>query len=199
VSPDAFQIDEDYDRANADDEVSRYGAYVRERMREFTECWDGAWDEDVTRRVVFAATAWRVATAPIMAPGYVRYHPRITSALVHSSHWDGSLIAIIGLITPWPQPLAASSSWQGDPLWRDWPTESWPDQRYLEPSEEDVAAAPYLLTCAELHVTVPTMSLPAAPAGPREWVEEAARQAVAAVAQALNEIVGPVLAQLEQT
>ena len=40
----AFWIDYDYDRENASDGISRYGAYVRQSTS-LAECWDGTWDD----------------------------------------------------------------------------------------------------------------------------------------------------------
>ena len=40
----AFWIDYDYDRENASDGISRYGAYVR-RSSAMAESWDGTWDD----------------------------------------------------------------------------------------------------------------------------------------------------------
>ncbi|MCP9954691.1 hypothetical protein [Actinomadura madurae] len=97
-----FRIDAEYDREYASDGVSRYGAYVRDRLNSsFAECWDGTWGEPSSRLAAFAAAAWRTATGPVMAPGYVRYHSRVLGARVERSQWDGSLIAAVSLVAPW--------------------------------------------------------------------------------------------------
>jgi hypothetical protein len=77
----AFWINEEYDRDQASDGVSRFGAYVR-KATALAECWDGTWDGPGTRQVQFAAAAWATATAPVMAPGYVRYRPRVLTGTV---------------------------------------------------------------------------------------------------------------------
>lgn len=72
-----FRVDGEYDREYAGDGVSRYGAYVRSRLDgSFAECWDGTWEEPASRRMAFAAAAWRTAVGPVMSPGYVGYHSR---------------------------------------------------------------------------------------------------------------------------
>ena len=43
----AFRIDEDYDQAYASDGVSRYGAYLRDRVSDFAKCWNGAWGDPI--------------------------------------------------------------------------------------------------------------------------------------------------------
>jgi hypothetical protein len=103
----AFWIDADDDRERASDGKSRYGAYVRHNRKGFAESWDGTWDEALPAH--FAEQAWRVATSPVMAPAYVRYHPRILSARIEHNFWDGSLKGLVELITPWPQVLRQSS------------------------------------------------------------------------------------------
>jgi len=57
----AFWIDQDFDREQATDGISRYRAEVRGRASEFAESWG-----DISP-VTFAATAWRLATA--LRPG----------------------------------------------------------------------------------------------------------------------------------
>ncbi len=86
MSPTAFWVDRGYDRDSASDGGSRYGAYVRERLGWFTDagCWE--WDDSAPR---FAAVVWRIATGPVMVPGYVRMHPKTTCAesLVRNPFW----------------------------------------------------------------------------------------------------------------
>ena len=72
----AFWIDYDYDRENASDGVSRYGAYVRQSST-LAESWDGTWDDAQVRQARFAEAAWATATTPVMSPGFVRRHPRV--------------------------------------------------------------------------------------------------------------------------
>lgn len=143
----AVWIDADYDREHATGGHSRYGAYVRDRLGSFAECWDGSYDDPA--EVQFAATAWRVATGPIMVPGYVRCHPRILTTELEPSSWDCSLLAQVDLITPWPRPLTDSRRWMAATdrgWWRDWQLEF--GGTYYAPTDEDLTKAPYLLTSA---------------------------------------------------
>src|ERR1017187_6240513 len=96
LSMDAFWIDIDYDRENATDGVSRYAAYVRQAAASF-EPWS-----DNDQAVELAVFAWQQATGPVMAPGYVRRHPRIAAARLARSDWDGSLLATVDLVMPPP-------------------------------------------------------------------------------------------------
>ncbi|MGW5410747.1 hypothetical protein [Actinomadura geliboluensis] len=189
-----FWVDEEYDREYASDGVSRYGAYVRDRLdSSFAECWE-TWGEPSSRRVEFASAAWRTATGPVMAPGYVRSNSRVLGARVERSQWDGSLIAAVSLVAPWPAALARSLDWQGGRRWRDWPTELRGDgYDFVEPTEQDVAGAPFMQASLALTFTVPVDQLPEAPEGPDDGVEDCARQAVEGLVVDLNRAVGPVL------
>jgi hypothetical protein len=190
--PTAFWADRDYDREYASDGISRYGAYLRDVT---FEPWT-----DNDQAVEWVAFAWRRATGPVMSPGYVRYHPRVLAAQLERSGWDGSLIAGVNLVSPWPEeiktPLARSVRLgDRDAYWQDWPTEylGGDTVSYYEPSEADVAARPYLLTTVSLQFTVPSAALPEPPATPAALLS-AGQQAVAVVMAELNRIVGPVLA-----
>ncbi len=203
ITSQAVWIDADYDKDSASDGKSRYGAYVRDRVSSFAECWDGIYEEALA--VHFAATAWQAATGPIMVPGYVRYHRRIRGVQLEHSYWDGSLLASLDLITPWPQQLRESPRWMEQTArgwWRDWLMEF--GDAYCEPSDEDLTKAPYLLTTASMRFTVPSIELPQPPVGwrgrgmpdPADLVATA-RESVAVVVRELNRIVGPVIRALE--
>jgi hypothetical protein len=207
----AFRVDGDYDQDSASDGVSRYGAYVRARLDWFQNagCWE--WDDSAPR---LAAVAWRIATGPVMAPGYVRCHPKIRKAEVERSEWDGSLLACVDLITPWPHALERSREWRGGKWWRDWPAETLiGHDAYYWPSGEDLAKNPYLLASASLRFAVPSGQLPRPPAGPafaepgapppaREDMRalaETAQRSVEVLAGELNRVIAPVLAALERS
>jgi hypothetical protein len=197
----AFWIDDEYDRDHSSDGVSRFGAYVRDRMRQFAEAWDGTWDDGT---VPFACTTWRTATSPVMAPGYVRMHPRVLSAQVIRNDWDGSLAADVHLITGQPEPLRylPVDPASGSATWRDWPSEysfSRDTDDYYEPTGEDVTRGAYLLASARLCATLPAgrLSRP----GP-SWAlpgaaEREAQYAVTVLVDVLNQVIGPVLHRIE--
>jgi hypothetical protein len=191
AAPTAFWIDRDYDREQASDGISRYGAYLRDAT---FEPWT-----DHDQAVEWAVFAWRRATGPVMSPGYVRFHPRVLSARLERSGWDGSLIAGVSLVSAWPEQLTRALVRvvrldDRDVYWQDWPTEYRGDTTcYYEPSEADIAARPYLLTTLSLQFTVPSAALPQPPATPAALLS-AGQQAVAVVVAELNRIVVPVLA-----
>lgn len=186
-----FWIDYEYDRDQASDSTGRYGAYVRQ------DDFD-PWTED-DQRVELAAFAWRRATGPVMAPGYVRYHPRITGASLYRSDWDGALIAAVSLITAWP---VAFGRLRGQ--WRDWPSQSWSEPGFRDPDSDEIACARYLLPSAELRFAVPAARLPVPPAArlsmppaaPADLVA-ACYDAVAVLVDELNQMVGPILDLIE--
>jgi hypothetical protein len=191
-APAAFWVDRDYDREYASDGTSRYGAYLRDAS---FESWT-----DHDQAVEWAVFAWRRATGPVMSPGYVRYHPRVLSAQLERSGWDGSLVAGVNLVSPWPGQLAKTlvrpvRLGDKDAHWQDWPTEyrGGDTVSYYEPGEADVAARPYLLATLSLHFTVASAALPEPPATSAVLLG-AGQQAVAVVVAELNRIVGPVLA-----
>jgi hypothetical protein len=201
----AFWVDRDYDRDSASDGESRYGAYVRKRLDWFqdAECWD--WESGPVR---FAAVAWRIATGPVMAPGYVRCHPKILRAEAERSDWDGSLLASVDVITPWPHALDRSHEWRARKWWRDWPTETLiGHEAYYWPSGEDLAKDPYLLASASLRFAVSSEQLPHPPARAAfaelnpppvtlqdlQVLMETAQRSVEALVTELNRVVTPVI------
>src|SRR5262249_25694959 len=186
-----FWVDREYDRSHASDGISRYGAYLRDAT---FEPWT-----DHDQAVEWAVFAWERATGPVMSPGYARYSPRVLSAQLDRSGWDGSLAAGATLGSCWPEQFTTARAksvklGDKDAYWQDWPAESRGGITcYFEPGEADVAARPYLLTTVSLQFTVPPAALPQLPATPAAGLS-AGQHAVAAVVAGLNRIVGPVLA-----
>ncbi len=189
-TPTAFWVDRDYDRELASDGVSRYGAYLCDAT---FEPWT-----DHDRAVEWAVFAWHRATGPVMSPGYVRYHPKVLTARLERSGWDGGLVAAVSLVSSWPEQLTTAPARavrlrERDAYWQDWPAEYHRETvSYCEPSEADVAARPYLLATLSLQFTVPSATLPEPPATPAALLS-AGQQAVGLVVAELNRIVGPVL------
>ena len=185
--PLAFWLDEGYDREHAPDHVSRYGAEVRERTAEFAGTWD-----DISP-VPFTVTAWRVAAS--LAPPYLRWHRRITAAACLASPWDGSLVCEVSVVAPWPAELSQVRTWCHDRGWRDWPQLF---GQYALPSEQDLTRAPHLRASLLVQAPVPLDRLPPAPAGPADDAPGTARRAVAAVVRELNDLLTPMISQLER-
>jgi len=184
-------VDADWDREQASDEVSRYGAYLRGHAKEF-EPWHG---EDAPGAITtdpgeFAAAAFRVATGPVMSPGYVRCHPRVLDFQVGDGDdpdpGPGRLVCQVTLATALPL-------WLGSP-WRSWTPYLGRD--WCEPGEDQHAA----LASLALRWPLATRALPR-PRPPTRSGQPNLRDAkasVAALVAAVNATVGPVLAELEQ-
>ena len=190
-APAPFWVDQDYDRENASNGISRYGAYLRDAA---FEPWT-----DNDQAVEWAEFAWRCATGPVMSPGYVRYHPRVLATRLERNGWDGSLAADVTLVSPWPRQISTALArglrlGGSHAFWQDWPTEYLGGDavRYYEPSQAAVAAEPYLLATVSLEFTVPSAALSEPPTSSAALLS-AGQQAVAIVVAELNRIVGPVL------
>lgn len=182
-----FWIDEDFDREHASGGRSRYGEEVRRRVEEFA----GAWGDIAP--VTFAVVAWRLATN--LQPGYVRWHPRVVSARCVRSSWDGSLICEVTLVSPWPAQLTWTRQWGRDRGWRKWPQLF---GQYVDPSERDLTRSPHLRASLLVQAPVRLDDLPPAPEGPDgDDVEERARRAVTVLVRELDELLTPIVDQLE--
>jgi hypothetical protein len=181
-------VDADWDRSQASDGVSRYGAYLRGHTKLF-DPWHGEDAPDgITRDAgEFAIAAFRVATGPMMSPGYVRWHPR---ALDHQvSHGDnpepGRLVLQVTLAIALPL-------WLGSP-WRSW-TERFGDP-WREPDDDRHAALARLALRWPLPVAdLPRPRLPARAGQPNL---HDAKASVRALVGEINATAGPVLAKLE--
>jgi hypothetical protein len=178
-------IDPDYDRANASDGQSRYGAYVRDYARMF-DPWQDAPDGVTTDPVEFSVAAFRVATGPIMGPGYVRWHPRVCAYGTERADDGDRLVVSVTLATPAPLRLPGFT-------WRGWERDF--HDRFLEPEDR----GPVALARLELRwpLTIDQLHRPARPRvhGRPNLVDATA--AVAVVVGSANHTVGPVLAALE--
>ena len=179
-------IDPDYDRANASDGVSRYGAYVRDYARLFDPFQDAP--DGVTRNPVeFTLAAFRVATGPIMGPGFVRWHGRVCGYGVdRPDDDDGRLVVSVTLATQAPL-------WLPGLAWRGWERDF--HDRFLEPEDRGRVAL------ARLELRWPLgrdqLHRPAPPRVPGRPNLADAATAVATVVGSVNHTAGPVLAALE--
>ena len=182
----AFWIDRDFDREHAPDGISRYGAEIQGRASEFAESWGDF------SPVTFAATAWRLATE--LRPGYVRWHRRIVAAACLRSPWDGSLTCEVSLVSPWPAELTWTRQWWRDRGWRDWPQLF---GQYVPPSEQDLTRSPHLRASLLVQAPIRLDDLPPAPAGPQDEVSGRAQLADSVVVRELNELISPLVEQLE--
>jgi hypothetical protein len=200
-----FWINDEWDREAASDGVSRYGAYVRDRIRGgFDECWDGTFETRLAER--FAVLAWNTATGPVMSPPYVERHPAVLSAGLAANveaddSTDLAIIAAVELASLWPAALSRCRDEARH--WRPWVYESRLGTDYLRGPFDDETArgGRYALASLRLVFAVPCRDLPAVPrpTHSHRQVELAARQAVAVLVAELNRVVGPVLAALERS
>jgi hypothetical protein len=184
-----FWIDQGYDRERAPAPgSSRYVEHVRANLDEFV----GSLGDIAPVR--FACTAWRLATAPALSPGYVRAHRRVLAAECARNRYDGGLGCRVTLVTPWPGELTASRAWAHDRAWREWPVVL---GQYVEPPPRDLARAPYARATLLVDAPLPVGGLPPAPDGPHADVSGAAALAVAALVRELNALLEPLIRQLE--
>ncbi|MEV4020205.1 hypothetical protein AB0J35_57985 [Nonomuraea angiospora] len=178
----AFWIDKGNDRDFASDGVSRYGAYLRQHRAEFAEAIG---ESD---RAEFAALAWRVATGPIMAPGYVRQAERVRSARLSRNYEDGGLYATVELVGITPRRMD-----YGSPMWREWPRAN---GHYYEPEGSDLVGARFLLTTTTAVFPLPTAQLPICSG--LGTLEAAARRAVHFLVPLMNDTVTPLIRHLDR-
>lgn len=182
----AFWLDEDFDRQHASDGNSRYELAVRQHLDDLEELWG-----DIAP-VSFAARAWQLAAD--LEPGYVRWHRRILSARCCRSVWDGSLTGEVTIAGPWPAELVWTKQWTRDRGWRDWPQVF---GQYVTPTQRDLARVPHLRAMLLVEAPIPLDHLPATPQGRDDGVERAARRAVTVITRELNELLAPMLVQLD--
>src|ERR1700731_4428895 len=141
----AFWTDDEYDRDQVGDGISRFGDHVR-RSRAVQKCWDGTWKGSQLRRVRFAEAAWGTAGEPVMSPGYVCRHPRVVSGRVQFNSWDSTLMGLVDLVVPWPQSLSRTSTWQRGGIWMDWPVDTVTGATYYRtPNEDEMTRYRYLM------------------------------------------------------
>jgi hypothetical protein len=177
-------IDRAYDRAAASDGVSRYGAYLADHAGLF-DLWGEAADGVTADPVEFAIAAFKVATGPIMSPGFVRWHGRVQGHQAGRSEDDGRLLLSVTLATPSPVRLPCD--------WRGWERDF--HNRYLEPDDR----RPTGLCRLELRWPVPTdrVPIPRRPQRPGVPNLADATGAVVVLVEQVNATGGPMLAELE--
>ena len=69
--------------------------------------------------------------------------------------------------------------------------------QYVIPTERDLAHVPHLRTQLVVEAPIPLEHLPPAPQHRDDHVEHAARRAVVVIVRELNELLGPMLTQLD--
>lgn len=178
-------IDEVYDGAHASDGFSRFGAYLRQRAHLFADGWDPM------SPATFAATVWGIATSPVMTPPYARVSPDVWDVDCRHSDEPGVLIVEVDVRIPWPVELRDETALRG---WGDWiHVRSRTEERVqlLDPVDDRRAA----LFGAKLRLPIGEEFLP----WPCQFgtVDVAlAKNAVGVIADHVNSVVGPVVAEL---
>ena len=179
-----FWLDEAHDREHGD----RYAAAVEREIEQFTPLLG-----DIAP-VEFASLAWRLATPPVLDPGLVRWHRRILGARCRRNTWDGTLAADVRIASGLPAELTRSREWWRDRGWQEWPQVF---GQYVKPAERDLSRRPYLLATLRMQAPIPLDDLPPAPERLDGELVASARRAVAVITRELDELLTPVLTQLE--
>jgi hypothetical protein len=119
-----WRVDDAHDLDQASDGFSRFGAYLSTRTHDL----DLEWSAPADRAFSFACWAWRIATPPVMSPGYVRLGPAIESAILWRDSYEGLPAAAVTVCAPLPPALAATRGG-----WRGWARDNGvePDHRGL--------------------------------------------------------------------
>ncbi|MDH6132864.1 hypothetical protein P3T37_002250 [Kitasatospora sp. MAA4] len=168
------------DRERASNGSSRYGAYLDQRARWFTD------DGDPLGAVEFARAAWQVATSPVMSPGYVDIRPDLSAVTAHVTE-DYELVLRVDVpirqsaLAHRPDDLGDwTAAWGRDP-WRT-TGDRW--RALVEPERITRSA---LLVTATLLIPVPDHRLTEPSAnGPGALLTFEAKDAVATLLQTLN-------------
>lgn len=122
--PDAFTIDERYDRVHASDRRSRFAVYLAQRADVFLD-GDGEPTRDPS---LFAISGLEIALPSVMSPPYVAPHRRILGARGHCD--DDRRVAVeVDVAAPLP-PTAQVFGWQ----WRSWVSDG-ASGRYFAPDD----------------------------------------------------------------
>lgn len=178
-------IDHKYDHEHD----GRFATHVMASAKEFEDCYG-----DISP-VGFACVAWRLATAPYLEPGYVRFHRRVLAAECMANAWDGSLIALARLVAPWPAPLAESQVWGQDRGWQGWPETF---GQFVSPSHRELSHVPYVRSMLLVDARLALTDLPPAPAGPGPELVELATRTVAVLVREMNDLLGPMVTRLDE-
>ncbi|MCS0605994.1 hypothetical protein NX794_33020 [Streptomyces sp. LP11] len=188
------RVADDYDREMSDTNApldSRLGRYLAQHM-------DDLWDEDRTDPAAFLTWAWRVATGPIMSPGYVRIRPDVGAVRLIQSQEDSRLL--VEVETPVQHGQLAPNVRPPYAVVRDWETDRYAyssdGPSPLQAPEDE--SKPALLLAATLRVPADGWALhrPAGKWPVEELLIDDAKQALAVAVEAVNRAAGPMVAKL---
>ncbi|MGW3042480.1 hypothetical protein ACWC9T_21135 [Kitasatospora sp. NPDC001159] len=180
-------VDDTADRENASDGRSRFGAHLARHADDFHE--NGL----PLRPVEFAIAAWRTATAPVMAPGYVTVRRDVQPLDVYRDHHGGAqFCAKVGLrhIALTNRPAGRPLDWDEDPWFH--PSEPWPV--LVGPDRTD---RPAVLVTATVLLPIPDDILTApTTARPGRTLTHEAKAVVGALTEYANRHLSPLVADL---
>ncbi|MFF3848017.1 hypothetical protein [Streptomyces sp. NPDC002328] len=179
-------VDDDYDRVNASDGRSRFGAYLAQHPRDFE-----AWAPEALNPSEFAAAAWRIATSPVMSPGYVRTRPDLAGITTGFAE-DGPDLVLTVRVPVLHSDLHVRLPYE----WRDWQSRNYRHDGSFPEREAPDDRHPAVLATAEVRVPIDEALLPAPKhlRGPGLLAD--AREAVFTLAELVNDKAGPVVARL---
>ena len=180
-------LDEEYDRSFSSDGASRLGGYLRQRAHLFAENWEPL------SPIVYAATVWGIATAPVMTPPYARIDPAVWGIDCRHADEPGFLTVTLDVRIPWPRDHRDDGALRG---WADWCRMSCWDSsldQLTEPGDDRRAA----LFTARLRVPIAEDHLPA-PDRFNAADTVVAKCAIAAIADQVNGVAGPVVSMLRE-
>uniref|UniRef100_UPI003F494EC6 hypothetical protein n=1 Tax=Streptomyces sp. CA-136453 TaxID=3240050 RepID=UPI003F494EC6 len=189
------RVADDYDREMGDSNApldSRFGRYLTQHM-------DDLWDEDRTDPAAFLVWAWRVATGPIMSPGYVRIRPDLGAVRLTQSQEDGRLL--VEIETPVGHGQLAQSVRPPYSAMRDWEIDRYAyssDGNHLPLQAPHDESQPALLLAATLRLPTDgwTLHQPAGKWPVEELLIDDAKNAIAVAVAGINDIAGHRVAKL---
>ncbi len=183
-------VDHKYDRDNATNGESRFTAYVNKLRREFAD-WEDM--DRPTSPEKFAAAAWRVATGPIMSPGYARIRPDLHKVTAHPDTEEGGLY--VELQVPLQHHLLRTG--QMDSRWADWSTDRFHEDLYAS-YYEPRGNKDSVLTTATVRISGKNWPLPepVSANSALDLLVDRAKDAVDLIVSRINQEGGPVIANL---
>ncbi|MEU9077644.1 hypothetical protein [Kitasatospora sp. NPDC048538] len=181
-------IDDGYDQRHASNGQSRFGAYLDHHADEL---------DDSDCRISgaeFAALVWTVATAPTMAPGYVRIRPDLLAVTATPAE-DNPTDLVVRITVPVPHHVL--NTHPGNGRWLDWESDCYQCGPWSAKVEPLPGQHSVLTLTADVLLPIPANELPAPVTPlPRTELTRTAKHTVARLAEHINQLGGPAVAAL---